>query len=131
MVSFLCRLFLSMCNVRMCSSLSTILLFLIMTYDETAFQQDGRRKRRNEQLIEFRRRKQEKREKKINALRERNKSRLTVGPINDESSNAAIESSSNVEDLDGASIERGAQPSLPAYQIGEIVSVEGDTRERG
>ena len=131
MVSFLCRLSLSMCNVRMCSSLSTILLFLIMTYDETAFQQDGRRKRRNEQLIEFRRRKQEKREKKINALRERNKSRLTVGPINDESSNAAIESSSDVEDLDGASIERGVQPSLPAYQIGEIVSVEGDTRERG
>ena len=84
MVSFLCRLSLSMCNVRMCSSLSTILLFLIMTYDETAFQQDGRRKRRNEQLIEFRRRKQEKREKKINALRERNKSRLTVGPINDD-----------------------------------------------
>ena len=115
----------------MCSSLSTILLFLIMTYDETAFQQDGRRKRRNEQLIEFRRRKQEKREKKINALRERNKSRLTVGPINDESSNAAIESGGDVEDLDGASIENSTQPSLPAFQIGEIVSVEGDTRERG
>ena len=120
-----------MCNVRMCSSLSTILLFLIMTYDETAFQQDERRKRKQEQNIECRKRKKSKKQEKAADVKRRMQSRLTVGPINDESSNAAIESSSNVEDLDGASIERGAQPSLPAYQIGEIVSVEGDTRERG
>ena len=74
-----------MCNVRMCSSLSTILLFLIMTYDETAFQQDERRKRKQEQNIEFRKRMKAKKEKKVNVLRERKKSHLTVGPIDDES----------------------------------------------
>ena len=74
-----------MCNVRMCSSLSTILLFLIMTYDETAFQQDDRRRRRNEQLIECRLRKKAKKEKKINVLTERKKSRLNNGPIGDKS----------------------------------------------
>ena len=74
-----------MCNVGMCSSLSTFLLFLIMTYDATAFRQDERRKRKQEQNIEFRRRKKEKKEKKINVLRERKKSHLTVGPIGDES----------------------------------------------
>ena len=72
-----------MCNVGMCSSLSTFLLFLIMTYDETAFQQDDRRRRRNEQLIERRLRKKAKKEKKVNVLRGRKKSHLTVGPIGD------------------------------------------------
>ena len=90
MVSFLCRLFLSMCNVGMCSSLSTFLLFLIMTYDATAFRQDERRRRKREQNIEFRRRKKEKKEKKINVLRERKKSHLTVGPIGDESTMGTI-----------------------------------------
>ena len=109
MVSFLGPFFLSMCNVGMCSSLSTFLLFLIMTYDATAFRQDERRRRKREQNIEFRRRKKEKKENKINVLRERNKSRLNNGPIGDELSDAAIESSSNVEDLDGASIENSTQ----------------------
>ena len=36
-VNFLGPFFLSMCNVGMCPSLSTFLLFLIMTYDETTF----------------------------------------------------------------------------------------------
>ena len=79
-----------MCNVGMCSSLSTFLLFLIMTYDETAFQQDDRRRRRNEQLIECRLRKKSKKEKKVNVLRERKKSHLTVGPIGDESTMGTI-----------------------------------------
>ena len=72
-----------MCNVGTRSSLSTFLLFLIMTYDETAFQQDDRRRRRNEQLIECRLRKKAKKEKKVNVLRERKKSRLNNGPIGD------------------------------------------------
>ena len=72
-----------MCNVGMCSSLSTFLLFLIMTYDETAFRQDERRKRKQEQNVECRLRKKAKKEKKINVLRERKKSRLNNGPIGD------------------------------------------------
>ena len=79
-----------MCNVGMCSSLSTFLLFLIMTYDETAFQQDDRRRRRNEQLIERRRRKREKKREKITDVKERAKSRLNVGPIGDESTMGMI-----------------------------------------
>ena len=102
-----------------------------MTYDATAFQQDERRRRKQEQNVECRIRKKLKKQEKAADVRRRMQSRSYPGPINDESSNTAIESSSNVEDLDGASIERGVQPSLPAYQIGEIVSVEGDTRERG
>ena len=74
-----------MCNVGMCSSLSTFLLFLIMTYDATAFRQDERRKRKQEQNIERRLRKKAKKEKKINVLRERKKSRLNNGPIGDKS----------------------------------------------
>ena len=85
MVSFLCRLSLSMCNVRICSSLLTILLFVIMTYDATAFQQDERRRRKQEQNVERRLRKKAKKEKKINVLRERKKSRLNNGPIGDKS----------------------------------------------
>ena len=73
-----------MCNVGMCSSLSTFLLFLIMTYDETAFQQDDRRRRRNEQLIECRLRKKEKKQEELDRVRQRNKSRLNNGPIGDE-----------------------------------------------
>ena len=62
MVSFLWPFFLSMCNVRMCSSLSTILLFVIMTYDATAFQQDERRRRKREQNVECRKRKKSKKQ---------------------------------------------------------------------
>ena len=44
MVSFLGQFYLSVRNFGMCCSLSTFLLFLIMTYDETTFRQDERRK---------------------------------------------------------------------------------------
>ena len=74
----------------MCSSLSTILLFVIMTYDATAFRQDERRKRKQEQNVECRLRKKAKKEKKVNVLRERKKSHLTVGPIGDESTMGTI-----------------------------------------
>ena len=54
-----------------------------MTYDATAFQQDERRKRKQEQNVECRLRKKAKKEKKINVLRERKKFRLNNGPIGD------------------------------------------------
>ena len=60
MVSFLGPFSLSMCNVGMYCSLSTFLLFLIMTYDETTFWQDERRRRKIEQKIDSRNRKREK-----------------------------------------------------------------------
>ena len=82
-----------MCNVGMCCSLSTFLLFLIMTYDETAFRQDEQRRRKNEQLVECRRRKRAKKQEKIQDVKERMKSHLGVGPIGDELSNAAVENS--------------------------------------
>ena len=84
---------------------------------------------------EYRGSKRAKRQEKIDVLRVRDrkgkKSDLNVVPISDELSNTVVENSSNVEEVDGASIENSTQPSLPAFQIGEIVSVEGDTRERG
>ena len=83
---------------------------------------------------EYRGSKRAKRQEKIDVLRVRDrkgkKSDLNVVPISDELSNTVVENSSNVEEVDGASIENSTQPSLPAFQIGEIVSVEGDTRER-
>ncbi len=54
-----------------------------MTYDATAFRQDERRKRKQEQNVERRLRKKAKKEKKINVLRERKKFRLNNGPIGD------------------------------------------------
>ena len=83
MVSFSVTFILSMCDVGMCFSFSTALLFLIMTYDATAFRQDERRKRKQEQNVDCRLRKKAKKEKKINVLRERKKSRLNNGPIGD------------------------------------------------
>jgi hypothetical protein len=64
MVSFLGRFSLSMCNDGMCSSLSTFLLFLIMTYDEATFRQDERRRRKIEQKIDSRNRKRVKEQEK-------------------------------------------------------------------
>ena len=131
MVSFLGPFSLSMCNVIMYCSLSTFLLFLIMTYDETTFRQDERRRRKNEQLVECRNRKRVKEQEKVDQIRKRKKSHLGnarhAGPIGDELSDTVVD----VEELDVALIENSTQHALPAFQVGEIVSVEGDTRERG
>ena len=49
--------------------------------------------RKNEQLVECRRRKRAKKQEKIQDVKERMKSHLSVGPIGDELSNAAVENS--------------------------------------
>ena len=100
MVSFLGPFILSMCNDGMCFSSSTVLLFLIMTYDATSFQQDEKRRRKSEQNIECRQRKEEKKAQAQVRLRERNKLRLEIarqaipvadGDEDEELSNAVVE----------------------------------------
>ena len=112
MVSFSVPFFLSMCNVGICPSLSTFLLFLIMTYDETTFRQDERRRRKNEQLVECRNRKRVKEQEKVDQIRKRKKSHLGnarhAGPIGDELSNTVVD----VEELDGTLIENSTQRAL-------------------
>ena len=100
MVSFSVPFILSMCNDGMCFSSSTVLLFLIMTYDATSFQQDEKRRRKSEQNIECRQRKEEKKAQAQVRLKERNKLRLEIarqaipvadGDEDEELSNAVVE----------------------------------------
>ena len=78
-VNFLGRFSLLMCNDGMCSSLSTFLLFLIMTYDEITFWQDERRRRKIEQKIDSRNRKREKaterKEERVKTIHDKDKRR--------------------------------------------------------
>ena len=67
----------------------------------------------------------------MNRIRKRKKSHLGnarhAGHVSDELSDTVVD----VEELDVALIENSTQHALPAFQVGEIVSVQGDTRERG
>ena len=78
MVSFSTPFILSMCNVGIRCSFSTALLFLIMTYDETAFRQDEKRRRKSERLVKRRQRKEENKAQEQKRIRELNKLRLDV-----------------------------------------------------
>ena len=82
MVSFSVTFILSMCDVGMCFSFSTALLFLIMTYDATAFRQDEKRRRKNEQLVKRRQRKEENKVQEQKRIRELNKLRQDEGNFN-------------------------------------------------
>ena len=86
----------------------------------TAFQQDERRLLKKEQNTAFWIWKGEKRVQELIRIRERNKLRLDnawrIGPVADgdeELSNTVVEDSADVEELN----------ALPAFQVGEIVSV--------
>ena len=90
---------------------------------------------KKEQNIVFDKRKREKRVQELMTIRERNRLRLEnarrVGSVADE----VIQMSNTVvdfPDLEGrqcANVEK--VNALPVFQVGEIVSVQGDTREGG
>ena len=80
------------------------------------------------------RRKKEKRAQDLMRIRERrNHLNAAVNEDNDELNSAVVESSSSVEDPINAVEEREApsERHSPAFKVGEIVSIEGDTTERG
>jgi hypothetical protein len=98
------------------------------------FQQDGQRQRQRDAKIACMQRKEEKRVQALVRIRERKKSYfvntrraipVADGDEDEELSNAVVEDI-NVEVANNTS-----QHALPAFQVGEIISVEGDTTERG
>ena len=79
-------------------------------------------------------RKKEKRAQDLMRIRERrNHLNAAVNEDNDELNSAVVESSSSVEDPINAVEEREApsERHSPAFKVGEIVSIKGDTTERG
>jgi hypothetical protein len=80
---------------------------------------------------------QRKEEKKAQAqvrLKERNKLRLEIArqaiPVADGDEDEEL-SNAVVEDINVEAANNTSQHALPAFQVGEIISVEGDTTERG